>query len=217
MLKEKLSPLFNFQTAIILVLVTIVFLQRCGFGPAPVPEKPRVDTVKVVDTQYISKHDTIYGKPKPSSPPKVDTTWRDTLRLKDSSYQYLLDRYIELGDRFYSRNTFEQNFKVDSIGSITVKDTVVSNTITGRSLTYDLKYPVITEKTTITIHEPYKPKRQLYIGGSLWGNQVSLINGASVGLIYKDRKDRMFGGNVGVFNSQLNYGVSSYWKINLKK
>lgn len=217
MLKEKVFQLFNFRTVIILVLVLIIFLQRCGSGPAPTPGKPRVDTVTVVDTQYITKRDTIYGKPKPSAPPKVDTTWRDTLRLKDSSYQYLYDRYVELGDRYYSRHTYEQKFKVDSIGSITVKDTVVSNNITGRSLTYDLKYPVIKETTTITIHEPYKPKRQLYVGGSLWGNQVSLINGVSVGLIYKDRKDRMFGGNVGVFNSQLNYGVSSYWKINLKK
>lgn len=217
MLKEKLFQLLNFRTVIILVLVLIIFLQRCGSGPAPTPEKPRVDTVTVVDTQYITKRDTVYGKPKPSAPPKVDTSWRDTLRLKDSSYQYLLDRYIELGDRFYARYTYEQKFKVDSIGHITVKDTVVSNVITGRSLVYDLKYPVIKEKTTVTIHEPYKPKRQLYVGGSLWGNQVSLLNGASVGVIYKDRKDRMFGANVGVFNSQLNYGVSSYWKINLKK
>lgn len=212
MVKEKFFQLFNFQSLIIVVLVLILFLQRCGGNVPPIP-KPRIDTIKVIDTQYISKRDTIYGKPKPSAPPVIDTTWRDSLKLKDSSYAYLFDRYLELGDKYYSRHTFKQTFNIDSIGTATVLDTVVSNNIVGRSLSYDLKYPVITETTTITIREPYVPKRQLYTGITIHGTQNAFINGASGNILYKDRKDRMFAGSVGVINSQLSIGVTSYWKI----
>jgi hypothetical protein len=215
MSRKNPIQLLSVQTVVILVLLIIVFLQRCGTGSSNTPA-PKRDTVRVVDTQWVTKVDTFYGKPKPSAPPKVDTSWRDSIKLKDSTYKYLFDRYIELGDRYYSRHTYQQKFKIDTIGSITVKDTVVSNVITGRSLTYDLKYPVIKETTTITIHEPYKSTRQLYVGGGIWGNQKAPISGANVGLLYKDRKDRVFGGNIGVFNSELTYGVSSYWKIKLR-
>jgi hypothetical protein len=210
LIKDKLSFF------IILGLIIVIVLQRCGTDNV-VPQEPKVDTLRIVDTQWVPKIDTVYGKPKPLAPPKIDTSWRDTLRLKDSTYEYLLARYTELGDRFYARHTYEQKFKVDSIGHITVKDTVVSNTITGRSLTYNLKYPIIKEQTTITIQEPYKPTRQVYVGGGLWGSQKTMAVGANVGLLYKDRKDRIFGANIGMFNNQMAYyGVSSYWKIKLK-
>lgn len=212
MIKEKFSQLFSFQNVLITVLVAIILFQRCG-GDKPVVPQPKIDTVRVVDTQYIPKTDTIYGKPKPSAPPVIDTTWRDSLKLKDSSYAYLFNRYLELGDKYYSRHMFKQTFNIDSIGTATVLDTVVSNNIVGRSLSYDLKYPVITETTTITIREPYIPKRQLYTGLTIHGNQSSFINGASGNLLYKDRKDRMFAGSVGVINSQVNFGVSTYWKL----
>jgi hypothetical protein len=38
------------------------------------------------------------------------------------------------------------------------------------------------------------------------------------GLLYKDRKDRVYQLNVGVnFDGTLTYGLGAYWKINLKK
>ena len=38
------------------------------------------------------------------------------------------------------------------------------------------------------------------------------------GLLYKDRKDRIFQANVGVnFDGTLTFGVGTYWKINLNK
>lgn len=212
MLLRKNAISSSFPYLVIFVLLGIVFLQRCGGGKTSLP-KPKIDTVIVKDTQYIAVRDTIYSKPKPSAPPVIDTTWKDSLRLKDSSYEYLFGRYMELGDKYYSRHTFKQTFKIDSIGTATILDTVVSNNIVGRSFSYDIKYPVVTETTTITIREPYIPKRQLYIGGTIWGNPQSVVSAGSVGVLYKDRKDRMFGVNVGVMNSQINYGVSSYWKI----
>src|SRR5574343_84339 len=125
---KKMIRVPNISYLVIIILLSIVLLQRCGSGKVVTP-KP--DTVKVTvrDTLYITKKDTIYGKPTLTAPPVIDTSWRDSIRLKDSSYEYLFGRYMELGDRHYSRHTFKQTFKIDSIGEATVLDTVVSNNI----------------------------------------------------------------------------------------
>lgn len=207
----------QFLSAIIAVLVVIILLQRCSSGSTTENPKPEIITKTVIDTQYVPVKDTVY-LPAPTlvGKPEIDTTWRDTLRLKDSSYDYLFNRYVELGNKYYSRHIYKQTFDIDTIGTATLIDTVISNKITGRSFSYDLTYPVITTTITNTIKEPYKPRRQLYVGGGIWGNQSALVNGISVGLLYKDRKDRVFGANAGVFNNQVTYGVSSYWKIRIK-
>lgn len=214
--KRKLFLGLDIQTVIILVLVIVIIMQRCNTGSVITPE-PEIVTKTVTDTQYVPVKDTVY-LPAPTlvGKPEIDTTWRDTLRLKDSSYDYLFNRYVELGNKYYSRHIYKQSFTINTIGSATITDTVISNKITGRSFSYDLNYPVITTTITNTIKEPYKPRRQLYVGGGIWGNQSAVINGASVGLLYKDRKDRVFGVNAGVFNNQVTYGVSSYWKIRIK-
>lgn len=214
--KRKLFLGLDIQTIIILVLVIILVTQRCNTGFVTIPE-PEIVTKTVTDTQYVPVKDTVYLQaPTLVGKPEIDTTWRDTLRLKDSSYDYLFNRYVELGNKYYSRHIYKQSFDIDTIGTATIIDTVISNKITGRSLSYDLTYPVITSTVTTVIKEPYKPRRQLYVGGSIWGNQSALVNGASVGLLYKDKKDRVFGANAGVFNNQVIYGVSSYWKIKIK-
>jgi hypothetical protein len=65
--------------------------------------------------------------------------------------------------------------------------------------------------TTITKYAP--AKGALFIGGGITGNKngVELLQG---GLLYKSKKDKVFGLNLGINgNSQIIYGVQSYWKI----
>lgn len=215
--KRKLFLGLDIQTLIILVLVIIIVMQRCGKSGITTSGGPSItkrDTVIVRDTQWITKTETVYEKPKMSAPPRVDTSWRDTLRLKDDSYAYLLARYMELGDRHFTYKYYEQSFNLDTFGSATIRDTLYGNGITGRRFSYNFKYPQIT--TTVTVEQPYQPRRQVYVGGSLWGNQSTPISGINAGLLYKDRKDRIFGINAGVMNNQVLYGVSSYWKIKIK-
>jgi len=58
----------------------------------------------------------------------------------------------------------------------------------------------------------------LYYGGGVMGNPVEIINNVYAGVLLKTKRDRIVGVNVGL-NSRgaVNYGVSSYWKISLKK
>jgi len=67
---------------------------------------------------------------------------------------------------------------------------------------------------------PIPPKRQLYVGGGLDGtyiNKTPNINVAKAGLLFKTKKDQIYGVTVGVsINGYLVYGIQSYWKIKLK-
>jgi hypothetical protein len=218
MLKNLTKLLFNLPNLVIVVLVFIVLLQRCGSKPAN-NKSGKIDTLIVnkTDTIWKEKVKTVYSKPKPTGSAVIDTSWRDSIKLKDSTYNTLLNSYIELGDKYYSRHIYKDTVKIDSVGYAFIKDTVVSNIITGREFTYNIKYPVITNTKTITITQPAPATRQLYVGGSLWMSQSSFVNGLNTGFLYKDKKDRVFGANVGVFNSQVTYGISSYWKIRLSK
>jgi hypothetical protein len=54
----------------------------------------------------------------------------------------------------------------------------------------------------------------LFFGGGVQGNQTLGVTGANLGILYKSKKDKIVGFNVGsTIGSQLNYGISSYWKI----
>jgi hypothetical protein len=92
---------------------------------------------------------------------------------------------------------------------------VFQNRLGIRTIFKDYKIPLVTK--TITIIEAQQPNRQLYIGGNLFGDRRTLQM-ITPGLLYKDRKDRVYQLNVGVdFYGTLTYGLGTYWKINLKK
>jgi hypothetical protein len=203
----------NFLYVIIFVLVAVVLLQRCGGKPI-VDSKPKIE-IKI-DTVY---HDTtIYAKAKPKPPIVIiDTFWR-----KDTSNTPLVDtsqncsslykKYVELGDKYYSKNIYTTEFK-HAYGKVKIIDTISQNNLLGSQMIADLSIPEVTK--TITITNPYVPTRQLYIGGGLYGNTVNPVSMAHVGLLYKDKKDKIYQLSVG-YNGQIQYGISTYWKLRLK-
>ena len=88
------------------------------------------------------------------------------------------------------------------------------NLVVGRSFKYNLTYPVIKE----TIITPPARKNQLYVGGEVEGSLTSLVSGINAGLLFKNKKDQIFGLKAGLTpQGQPNVGVSSFWKITLKK
>ena len=101
--------------------------------------------------------------------------------------------------------------KLDSLGTVVIRDTVWLNKLYGkREYTKNYKIPFVTK----TITKKEDPKRQLYVGGNAFMNNTILL---TPGLIYKDKKDRVFQANVGIgFDGSINYGIGTYWKIKLK-
>ena len=56
---------------------------------------------------------------------------------------------------------------------------------------------------------------------SVFNNKTDFIGSAKFGLLYKDKKDKVFGLDLGVINANNNVtpyiGGSMYWKLSFKK
>jgi hypothetical protein len=197
----------NLLTVVILVLLSIIVLQKCG-APAPV-EAPTV----VRDTTWIVKDSLIVSKPQLIKSISIES--HDTIinqYLPDTNYAKLVLQYQEVVNTLLAKNIHSDSIRIDSNGYVKITDTVQRNLITGRSSQVNIRYPII--KETITL--PAKKVTQMYVGGLLQANPG--INQVGVGALLKTRNDFLFGTSLGVnTNGALQYGVGAYWKLKLKK
>ena len=196
----------NILSIAILILAVIIILQRINSSP-DIVEKPII----VRDTVWQKKDSVIYTSPKvvQTIPVKIVSE----KYLPDPNYDKLVLQYQELVKLHLAKNIQKDSVQIDSIGFVKVTDTVQNNIVQNRKWEYNIKYPIIKE----TIIEPPKKINQLYIGGGLQGNQYNIINSINGGILYKNKKDQIYGLSVGInTNGQVVYGVSSYWKIKFK-
>ena len=196
----------NILSIAILILAVIIILQRINSSP-DIVEKPTI----VRDTVWQKKDSVIYTSPKvvQTIPVKIVSE----KYLPDPNYDKLVLQYQELVKLHLAKNIQKDSVQIDSIGFVKVTDTVQNNIVQNRKWEYNIKYPIIKE----TIIEPPKKINQLYIGGGLQGNQYNIINSINGGILYKNKKDQLYGLSIGVnTNGQVVYGLSSYWKIKFK-
>lgn len=197
----------NFLFILILILVLIIFLERCE-RLQTASNLPKI----VKDTVWIQKDSVIYSNPtlvKTILPTVIEKHY-----IADTNKVKLTQQYNELVKLYLSKNIHNEKIKIDSIGYVDITDTVSKNLIKGRKISYDLKYPIVTK--TITL--PSEKRNQLYLGGGIQGNLLTPVNQVDVGILFKSKKDKIFGGTVGLdINGQIQYGVKSYWKISFRK
>ena len=196
----------NILSIAIFILAVIIVLQRSNSSP-DIVEKPIV----VRDTVWQKKDSLIYTSPKvvQTIPVKIISE----KYLPDPNYDKLVLKYQELVKLHLAKNIQKDSVQIDSIGFVKVTDTVQNNVVQNRKWEYNIKYPIIKE----TVIQPPKKVNQLYIGGGLQGNQYNIINSINGGILYKNKKDQLYGLSIGVnTNGQVVYGVSSYWKIKFK-
>lgn len=199
--KIKLSYL------LIIVLVVIIILQRsCS--------KKYVNDVSI-KTDTIWKHttDTVYKDVKIVEkvfvkPENVNYYPGETIDTCKARFQNLLKEHLV-------RTVYSDTLKLDSLGTIVVRDTVWINKLYGkRSYTKNYKIPQVTKTITITKQE--EPKRQLYVGLNAFANRND-ITAFSPGFIYKTKKDQIYQASIGVsFDGTVTYGFGTYWKIKIK-
>ena len=201
----KKDHIYNF---IIVVLAIIILLQRCGKG-----NSSPCETKVTRDTIWIHKDSTIYSKPQLIKTIAVPVEQWNTEYLPDTNYTKLLKQYQDIVVTYLSSNLLQDSIKIDSIGYLKIIDTISQNIVKGRSTSYKFKYPVVKETLTIVP----EPKRQVYAGIGLGGDGVKLIDQLSLGMLYKDRRDRIFGASIMASPRGIEYGVQSFWKIKLKK
>jgi hypothetical protein len=205
----------KFLTGIIVVLLAIILLQKAC---TPKCTDPIARIITFTDTTTI--HDTAIMHKKVWL--KVhDTTYMptDTIYKVDTSCEVTKSRFIKLVKSHVSTNIYVDTILVDTIGYVRIYDTIQFNKLQGRGMKYRLVIPNKIQYVTI----PAAPKRQLYVGGGLMADGTSIakkaliLNAAEVGLLYKNKKDQMYGAKAQVdFKGNVSYGVQTYWKLRLK-
>ena len=199
----------KFYLGIIAVLVVIILLQRaCATQGTPkvIPQVTydtilKHDTSVVVKKMKIASHDTTYIP-------------EDPIYMFDTSCEKAKETFNKLVKKHVTRNMYIDTILIDTFGKVLVYDTVQFNQLGNRGIVKNYTIPIITRYVKV----PAEPKRQLYVGGGLLATKDLMINAAELGLIYKTKKDQMYGVKAQLdFKGNLSYGLQSYWKISLKK
>lgn len=205
----------KFLTGIIAVLIVIIILQRACTPSCTDTVQNYIyskDTVSIHDTSImyrkvrLSIHDTAY---LPS----------DTIYKVDTSCEVTKGRFVKLVKSHVAKNIYVDTLRIDTIGYVKIYDTIQFNKLQGRGIKYRLVIPNKIEYVKV----PADPKRQLYVGGGLMADGTSIakksliLNAAELGLLYKNKKDQMYGAKAQVdFKGNVSYGLQTYWKLRLK-
>lgn len=134
--------------------------------------------------------------------------------VPDTNYARLKVQYEDLVTKYLTKNISIDSLKVDSLGTVEVKDTIGENKILGREWKYHFDIP----EKKITIIQQAKPKNQLYIGGGILGNEIKPLNGVETNILLKNKRDQLYGiGAQKIFNQPVNYKISGYFKLKFHK
>ena len=222
-----------FKEILILALIVIILLMRACSGDSSTEPK---DIVKVdgkdyelleqkIDTVFIEKTIEV-PKYVPKYITKVETVTVevpadvDSLKVVEDYYA----KYI-VKDTLNLTYDFGPEITIDSIGTKPnpslgfgyLTDTISQNKILSRKIEWNFQIPTI--YNTKIVKE--LPKRQFYYGIGADFNKTDFIQSAKFGVLYKDKKDKIFGLNLGVLNTNNNVtpyiGGSLYWKLSFKK
>ena len=211
---KKFLSVINIIIAILSIIILFNLIKGCG---GKKEEKP-TDTVKINGKKYdvIKKEiDTFYvEKTKIVKKPGKDIYHDTTIYVsipQDVDTAKILSQY-------YAKNVYKDTLKLDdSLGFVSVIDTIKENTIHFRTFTAKVREKIIEQK----IYLKELPKRQLYFGFEGTFDRAEMFRGVGTGVIYKTKSDKIYKANIGVLNLEndlspyINAGL--YWKIKLKK
>lgn len=205
----------NKYAIILLVVIGVILLGRLGCNNGlGFFDKPKADTVVVRDTTW-QVHDSLIVKKVPVIETIYDIDTLPPQYIADTNYPRLKAQYDELVKLFLSKNIYADTLKLDTLGYVSIADTVQENKLLNRGLQYKYKIPTITEKITITKQAP--KKNQLYVGAGVNTSKALMPQSVEAGLILKTKRDQIYGVKAGSdINGQISYGFQTYWKIGKK-
>jgi len=216
-----MKNLLNLKNIALLVLIAIVVFQQCGGNKKGTGEivkvdgkkyeliKHEIDTFEVVKTKIVTKkgadivHEVILH----------DTT----IKLVDVDTVALLHDYLA---KYIYKDTLHLP---DSLGEVSLIDTISKNKILGRTFNAKVKQREI--KETLIVKE--LPKTQVYYGFTGGFNKVDVVSNIGTGVLIKTKKDKIYQLGIGVANKVGTDGTNGtlspfigggvYWKIKFKK
>ena len=193
----------DIRNLIILVLIVVILLLRqcSGDGGEITPSEPTI--VTKVETKY----DTITIDKKVYVP-----KWKTKIVTQvDSILVNTPIDTLEVLKDYYAKNVFVDKIELDSLGFVTITDTIWKNTLFNRLVESEIIIPT----TTVTQTEYINP-REFYIGFGLNGTskQFNYVGGS---ILYRTRKKQAFGLGIGL-NDQFQLIISTQflWKLGKK-
>ena len=214
---KKFLNLKNIAIAVLVVIVLLEYFNPGGKMPGRTVRidgkkyeviKHDIDTFEVVKTKVVTK--------------KGSDIYHETIVEKEVVIPAIVDTQALLKD-YYSKVLYKDVLVLpDSLGTVSVTDTISQNKIMGR--TFDAKVKERTIKETMIVKE--LPKTQVYYGLTGGFNKADVVSNVGAGLLIKTKKDKIYQVGVGVANRVTDgtngtlspyVGAGVYWKIKFKK
>jgi hypothetical protein len=215
-----MKKFLNIKNIAIAVLIAIVLLE--WFNPGGVMPgkkviiagkayeviKHEIDTVDIVKTKVVTK--------------KGEDIYHETIVEKEILIPAIIDTAALLKD-YYSKVLYKDVLVLpDSLGTVSVIDTISQNKILGRTFNASVKQRTIKETTIVK----ELPKTKLFYGFEGGFNKADVVSHVGMGILVNTKKDRIYNLGIGVANRvvdgtnggltpYINGGV--YWKIRVKK
>lgn len=202
----------DIKTLLILILVLIIFFMR---SCSEENEKNDREKIKINGQSYTvlkNEKDTVYHEVvqieyRPGSIIYKEKIKYDTIPMEVDTMEILKEYY----SKYVYIDTLVLN---DSLGYITVTDTITNNKILGRL--WDSKVNKIT--ITDVIYLEKDKTNQLFIGGVIGADNVNLVNFIGPSVVFKNKKEQLYSFGAGFSNNRtISIQGGMYWKIKLKK
>ena len=214
-----MKKLLNLKNIALVLLIVIVVFQQCGGNKKTTGEivkvdgkkyeliKHEIDTVEVVKTKVVTK--------------KGEDIYHET--IKEVIIPTIVDTQALLHD-YLAKNIYKDTLQLpDSLGTVSLIDTITQNKILGRTFNASVKQRTI--KETLIVKE--LPKTQVYYGLMGGFNKVDVVSNIGAGALIKTKKDKIYQLGIGVANKVGSDGTTGalspfisggvYWKIKFKK
>ena len=215
-----MKKLLNFKNIAIAALIIFVLLE--WFNPGGVMPgkkvfiagkayeviKHDIDTIDIVKTKVVTK--------------KGEDIYHETIVEKEVIIPAVIDTMALLKD-YYSKVLYKDTLILpDSLGTVSVIDTITQNKILGRTFNANVKQRTI--KETMIVKE--LPKTKVFYGLEGGFNKADFVSSVGAGVLINTKKDKIYQLGLGV-NNQTTDGINGgftpyirggvYWKIKLKK
>jgi hypothetical protein len=215
-----MKKLLNFKNIAIAALIIFVLLE--WFNPGGVMPgkkvfiagkayeviKHEIDTVDIVKTKVVTK--------------KGEDIYHETIVEKEVIIPAVIDTMALLKD-YYSKVLYKDTLILpDSLGTVSLIDTITQNKILGRTFNASVKQRTIKETTIVK----ELPKTKVFYGLEGGFNKADFVSSVGAGVLINTKKDKIYQLGLGV-NNQTTDGVNGgfspylrggvYWKIKLKK
>jgi len=201
----------DLKTMLILGLIIVILFMRMCDGESD----PNKKTIKIDGKKYeVIKHDidTLIVPVKETIFKKGETIFKEEIIYVDVPSK--VDTNLILKD-YFAKVVYKDTLKLkDSLGYITITDTITKNSILNRL--YNTSINKTTIKETLIVKD--LPRNQLYVGGLVGFDRTNIVNFLGPNLTLKTKKDKMFslGGGLGL-NKNLTIQAGMSWKISLRK